>query len=331
MAEQLMGIDYFSLETDIKDDDKIFDLKYRYGMPDGATTYDHAAAWAAYGRFIDLLGAIYHEGFAVELTNQKRLRLSQQLGMEITEFDSFVQTCVDVGLFDSGLWCQYHVLTSRGIQRRYFHAAKRRKGDLPEEVKPYILIAEETPADAAEEPTSEDDAYTVQTSCEHDANTMYAGKQQRIKEKRIEKNKKEEDRKGVSSSENVENVSSIVENLSARFESGPSPQPYPLACFGCISNDGTLYNDDAGGLHQTPWDALLMRFRNKTGEGNITAFAQSVAAKCPAGCSESHEQVSECYFLLCEALDKYDSSKAASPIPLALKVIEDRGKRKRKT
>lgn len=189
MSEQLMGVDYFSLETNAKDDDKIFDLKYRYGMPDGADDYDHGAAWAAYGRFVELLASIYADGFAIEVTKQRVLRMSQQLGMTAKEFQDFVQTCVDVGLFDDGLWCREKVLTSRGIQKRYFHAVKRRKGDIPEEYKRWILVGSATDDDSESAPCG-NDASTMQTSCKHDANTMKhdAGY--------IEKKRKEEKRKG---------------------------------------------------------------------------------------------------------------------------------------
>lgn len=214
MSEQMMGVDYFSLETNAKDDDKIFDLKYRYGMPDGADDYDHAAAWAAYGRFVELLASIYQDGFAIEVTKQRVLRMSQQLGMTAKEFQDFVQTCVDVGLFDDGLWCREKVLTSRGIQKRYFHAVKRRKGEIPEEYKRWILIDSARDEDN-DESSCNPDANTVHTSCAHGEDTMKhdAGyiEKKRIEKNRKEKEKKEEDRKGASSSSNVENS---VENLS---------------------------------------------------------------------------------------------------------------------
>ena len=83
MTDQLMGIDYFSLSTLMKDDDKVFDLKYRYAVPEGATgeAYDNDAAFAAYGRFVELLASIYREGFCLQMSKQTRLRLSQQLGL----------------------------------------------------------------------------------------------------------------------------------------------------------------------------------------------------------------------------------------------------------
>ena len=106
MTDQLMGIDYFSLSTLMKDDDKVFDLKYRYAVPEGATgeAYDNDAAFAAYGRFVELLASIYREGFCLQMSKQTRLRLSQQLGLALQAFDAFIETCVEVGLFDSSLW-----------------------------------------------------------------------------------------------------------------------------------------------------------------------------------------------------------------------------------
>ena len=336
MSEQLMGVDYFSLETNAKDDDKIFDLKYRYGMPDGADDYDHGAAWAAYGRFVELLASIYADGFAIEVTKQRVLRMSQQLGMTAKEFQDFVQTCVDVGLFDDGLWCREKVLTSRGIQKRYFHAVKRRKGDIPEEFKRWILVGS-TPDDDSESAPCINDASTMQTSCKRDANTMQhdAGyiEKKRKEEKRKGKEKREEKRKDASSSSGVEkaveNLSTLFgTSLSERTDDSPSPQPYPLACLSTTFDSSTAYNDDMGNVWDTPWDALLNRFVHKTGTHETADFVQAVARKCPKGCDGAPEKVSECYALLSEALDKYDPSKAASPVPLTLKVLEDRGKRK---
>lgn len=177
MTDQLMGIDYFSLSTLMKDDDKVFDLKYRYAVPEGATgeAYDNDAAFAAYGRFVELLASIYREGFCLQMSKQTRLRLSQQLGLALPAFDAFIETCVEVGLFDSSLWNAERVLTSHGIQTRYFHAVKRRKGSLPTDLKPFILLGSnecEQDADTEGSATS-DDARTVQTPCEHDANTLH--------------------------------------------------------------------------------------------------------------------------------------------------------------
>lgn len=88
MKEQKMGIDYFCIETDIKDDDKVFALRYRYATMDGG--YDVGAGYAAFGRLVDVLADIYRDGFAAEMNLPRMIRLSQQLGMSLEEFDHFM-------------------------------------------------------------------------------------------------------------------------------------------------------------------------------------------------------------------------------------------------
>lgn len=140
-----MGIDYFCIETDIKDDDKVFALRYRYATMDGG--YDVGAGYAAFGRLVDVLADIYREGFAAEMNLPRMIRLSQQLGMSLEEFDHFIDDCVDAGLFDRRTWEEHNVLTSRGIQRRYYIVANRRTGAIPESQRRWLLPDEEAPED----------------------------------------------------------------------------------------------------------------------------------------------------------------------------------------
>lgn len=349
MAEQLMGVDYFPIETDMKDDDKVFALKYRFGVGDDGV-YDNTAAFAAYGRFIELLASIYREGFALRLSNQKCLQLSQRLGLTLPEFKDFTQACVDVGLFDDGLWARDGVLTSRGIQHRYFHAVKRRKGDIPAEFKAYIIASAEGEHDAdGEAASSEDDANTVQTPCEHDASmeaqrsgedankgnattpsdvdTVPAGKAHIKEKKRKEKEIKEEDRKprarrASSSSSSMSLLSECMDEVLGGIK--PVDSSYPLQCFSASPTDGRVFNDSEGKTHPTPWDALCARYSTATDGQSIGDFAREVAKKCPAGCKASPSQVSQCFALLCGALDKFDASKCANPIPLAMTILKDR-------
>lgn len=348
-TEQLMGVDYFPIETDMKDDDKVFALKYRFGL-DADGVYDNTAAFAAYGRFIELLASIYREGFALRLSNQKCLQLSQRLGLTLPEFKDFTQACVDVGLFDDGLWARDGVLTSRGIQHRYFHAVKRRKGDIPAEFKAYVIAPSECEHDADVKAASKGgDANTVQTLCEHDASmetqrsgenanngsattpsnvdTMPAGKAH-IKEKnRIEKNIKEEDRKprarrASSSSSSMSLLSECLEDVLGSVK--PIDSSYPLQCFSTTPTDGRVFNDSEGKTHSTPWDALCARYSTATDGQSIGDFAREVSKKCPDGCKASASQVSQCFALLCSSLDKFNPSKCANPLPLALTILKDR-------
>lgn len=340
MTSQEMGIDYFSIATDIKDDDKVFALKHHYATIDSPDfEYDHEKAWAAYGRFIDLLAAIYHEGFAVKITGQKQLRLSQQLGMNFEEFDHFIETCVVVGLFDAKIFEDHKVLTSRGIQKRYFHAVKRRKGTIPAELNQYIIKDEET---AGQEDCSHD-ADTMSTSCEHDANNGmqdvgYIEKDRREEKSTVNKTT-EEERKGASTTPSVENSvensspsapsfdsSDLVRNLSNHLsrpcDERPHLQPYPLSCFS--QPLGKSFKDLMEQPHATAMEALCASFTQKTGSGHISEFIESVSKKCPCRCSESTEQVTECFEVMLKGLKKFNRNKCHSPTPLVLKVLDDR-------
>lgn len=335
-----MGIDYFSIATDIKDDDKVFALKHHYATLDSPDlAYDHEKAWAAYGRFIDLLAAIYHEGFAVKITGQKQLRLSQQLGMNFEEFDHFIETCVVVGLFDARLFEEHKVLTSHGIQKRYFHAVKRRKGTIPSELMQFVIEDEET---AGQEDCIHD-ANMMSTSCEHDENNGtqdvgYIEKDRREEESTVN-NTTEEERKGAPTSPFVENsvensspssgladFNDLARSLSGHFSKPIADrtrmQPYPLSCF--AASTGKPFKDLMDQPHATPMEALCASYRFKTGSSDMTDFFQCVAKRCPNCCSESPEQVAECFEVMLKGLKKFNRNKYRSPTPLVLKVLDDR-------
>lgn len=337
-----LGIDYFSLETDIKDDDKIFNLKYRYGMSDeDSADFDHAAAWAAYGRFIELLAAIYHEGFAIEVTKQKELRLSQQLGMGVKELREFIETCVEVGLFEESFWKSDKVLTSHGIQKRYFHAVKRRTREIPDDMKRFVIENENC---MQKSQNCEQDADMLHTECAQPVDSMSASDAHRIEEDRREENSTvnkttEEERKGASTTPSVENSvdnsspsaqsldfndlsRSLSNHFSKPMEDRPHLQAYPLACFGTPT--GKVFKDLMEQPHPTALEALCASYTQKTGSSQISDFVQAVAAKCPCRCSESPEQVCECFEVILKGLKKFNRNKCHSPTPLVLKVLNDR-------
>ena len=132
MARQA-GIEYFPMDVDMMDDDKVFDLRMRLGG--GSVTSD--AAFSAFARLVELLAQIYREGYFIELDARKRQRIAYTLGMAEDALDSFIGTCVECGIFDEGLWTGCSVLTSRGIQERYSLARKRSVRDLD---GPFVLI-----------------------------------------------------------------------------------------------------------------------------------------------------------------------------------------------
>lgn len=119
------GLDYFPLDVDIFEDEKISAISGEFGIKGEITV-------------IKLLCAIYRNGYFIlwnDLLKFKLLRSLPEISSELIE--SIVNRLVLWEFFDKNLFDSVKVLTSRGIQRRYFEAVKRRKA---EEELPYLLV-----------------------------------------------------------------------------------------------------------------------------------------------------------------------------------------------
>ena len=60
-------------------------------------------------------------------------------GVDINLINEVVKTALQNGLFNKSLYDRYHILTSDGIQKRYFDVAKRRKE--VEVIQEYLLVS----------------------------------------------------------------------------------------------------------------------------------------------------------------------------------------------
>ncbi|MDE6860913.1 MAG: DUF4373 domain-containing protein [Duncaniella sp.] len=115
------GLDYFPFDCDFFSDEKVFAVAGAYGIKGEIT-------------IVKLLCAIYRNGYFIEWSEMMRYKLLSQLpGVSEGLLDSIVSRLVKWGFFDKDLFDSAGVLTSRGIQQRYFEATKFRKldGDLP--------------------------------------------------------------------------------------------------------------------------------------------------------------------------------------------------------
>ena len=120
-----IGLDYFPLDVDIFEDEKVSAISGEFGIKGEITV-------------IRLLCAIYRNGYYIlwnDLLKFKLLRSMPGISSELIE--SIVNRLVLWGFFDKTLFDSVKVLTSRGIQKRYFEASRRRKteGELP-----YLLV-----------------------------------------------------------------------------------------------------------------------------------------------------------------------------------------------
>ena len=129
------GLDYFPFDVDFFEDDKISAVFVEFGIK------GEIAA-------IKLLCAVYRNGYFIEWRDTVRIKLLRVLpGISPELLEQIVRSLVRWGFFDKALFDSANVLTSHGIQTRYF-SSKRQK---PDSDMPYLLVsATKTPVIAAE-------------------------------------------------------------------------------------------------------------------------------------------------------------------------------------
>ena len=107
------GIDYFPL--DVRLDDKFELIEAEFGL-------------TGFGVIVRLLQEIYGKaGYYIEWTTEVALLFARKVGLGGNVVSEIVEASIRRGMFDREKYDKYHVLTSRGIQKRYFEAVSRRK------------------------------------------------------------------------------------------------------------------------------------------------------------------------------------------------------------
>ena len=106
------GIDYFPLECRL--DDKMKLIKAEFGLTGRAIV-------------VDLYAKIYaEEGYYCVWDSEVALLFAQEEGVGGKVVSEVVNSAIKRGIFDREKYEQYGILTSRGIQKRYFEAVSRR-------------------------------------------------------------------------------------------------------------------------------------------------------------------------------------------------------------
>ena len=162
------GMDYFPMDVDMFDDDKIIGVSMKFGI-----TGEMVA--------IKLLCAIYRNGYYAEWHKRLRWKLMQSMpGTTEEEIENIVLTLVEDGFFDAHLFHAHSILTSRGIQKRYFASKRKRDDNLP-----FILLSGD---DKMEVSTAKTPVSAAETRV--DAATIPQRKEKESKEKEEEKKEK---------------------------------------------------------------------------------------------------------------------------------------------
>lgn len=112
-----IGLDYFPLDVDFFEDEKMLAISGEFAVKGEVIT-------------LRLLCEIYRSGYFVEYSELLKNKLARLGGLSGGLVDEVVKKLVKYGFFDESLFSEHKILTSRGIQKRFAEAIKRRKNDL---------------------------------------------------------------------------------------------------------------------------------------------------------------------------------------------------------
>lgn len=118
------GLDYFSMDVHL--DDKFQLIEAEFGLKGFAVV-------------VKLFQKIYGGlGYYCEWNDEVSLLFRSKCGLGGNDVSEIVSAAVRRGLFDERLLKTYGILTSSGIQKRYFEAAERRK--CVQAIEEYLLL-----------------------------------------------------------------------------------------------------------------------------------------------------------------------------------------------
>lgn len=123
------GLEYFPLDCDIDQDDKITLIEAQHGL-------------IGFGIAIKLLMKIYNNSYFYEWTEKEQLLFSKRVNVDINQVNVIINDLVKWGFFNKKLFETERILTSCGIQKRYLTAVGRRQK--VKILKNYLLLDEET-------------------------------------------------------------------------------------------------------------------------------------------------------------------------------------------
>lgn len=165
MARPLkQGLDYFPLDTDFLQDIKVRRLIRACGS-------------SAIPMLIGLLVNIYRgDGYYLRWDSDMTFLISDEVGISEGAAQEFINKAVQVGFFDKKLYEEKSILTSAGIQRRFFEITERRKSVFYDDTLLLIDVNE----------------YTNLVNVNNNSVNVYHNQQSKVKESRVEESKVKE-------------------------------------------------------------------------------------------------------------------------------------------
>ena len=168
---QKAGVEYFPL--DVENDDKLDLIEAEFGL-------------TGFAVIVKLYQRIYKLGYYCEWNDEVALLFGRRLGTGGKAVSEVVSAAIRRKLFDEEIYRKYGVLTSRGIQKRYFEIVARRKN--VEVEQRYLLLSRDLiPVNVnimyAETPVN---VNTMQTETPENA---YRSTQSKVKESKVKESK----------------------------------------------------------------------------------------------------------------------------------------------
>ena len=117
------GLDYFPLDVNL--DDKIYMVECELGL-------------TGFALLIKLFIKIYKNGYYINWNEKIAKMFARQNNIEINVVNKLLDVCINEEIINKALYKKYKILTSRGIQKRYLEAVKRRKEIAL--IKDYMLV-----------------------------------------------------------------------------------------------------------------------------------------------------------------------------------------------
>jgi hypothetical protein len=109
------GLEYFPLDTDIDQDEKVIVVVAKFGMK-------------GFGVIVRLMMEIYKNGYYYHWSEKEQYIFSMKVGEPVEYVNEVVQECMKWGFFHQEIYEANDILTSKGFQKRFMLAANRRKG-----------------------------------------------------------------------------------------------------------------------------------------------------------------------------------------------------------
>ena len=139
-----LGIEYFSLDVDIFEDEKVIPVSSEFGAKGECI-------------IIRVLCAIYRNGYFAECSEAFKFKIAKQANLPESLVSEVITGLIRWGFFDKSVFDSFGVLTSRRIQKNWKEATRKRVPkkeldywilELPDNLK--VFPAEETPVNMPE-------------------------------------------------------------------------------------------------------------------------------------------------------------------------------------